>query len=584
MDALITGFLSFIPWTWEILNPPAVAVPLGIEVVIERPETSQDDLEGKEISEPLEILESKETETEIEIEIEEELPLSDGSFDVPLEEDVYFASAENVNTKNYMDYKDLFDSRWGRKTEETKSEKSSEVFLKKLDGTFSRDKYGVYYDHKPIKDARMYSFQPLNAFYSKDKENVFYQDFLVLGADGAKFEVLGWPHLARDKDFIYYRGIKQEDIDAPSFVLEGTYRAQDRSFWYVEKQKNLVAEEKYPAPLPTPEKVKGIYLHGYSFYRPEKRQEFVDLVLETELNALVIDIKSDDGRMLFVPENPSLKIIPQSRWAIERGEYQNILSDFQKKGIYTIARIPTFQDPMAAIHFPHLALQDKRGGNWKNNQGLLWMDMTHPQSWQVPVMQAKEAILLGFDEVQFDYIRFPSDGPIRQADYYDLPPEKKKYEVLAEFFEYIDQELGFLPHPLSIDLFGLTYRHYKNPEYALGIGQRVVDAAKHFDYLSPMIYPSHYGKDHFGLDSPIDQPYELIDHSMKEGEQLLSQDPSFKARSRPWLQDFTLHGVRYDAEKVRAQIDATEKYERGWLLWNARNVYTVEALKKEGEE
>lgn len=338
-------------------------------------------------------------------------------------------------------------------------------------------------------------------------------------------------------------------------------------------------EHKYPTTLKTPKMVKGVYLTGYSFANNLSRNNLINLAQETEINTFVIDIKDASGKLMFTPGSETLKDVPTSKISIENELHKKILSELQEKEIYTIARITTFQDNTAVKTFPALSLKNKNGVVWKNWQGISWLDMTNKDSWKLPVEQAKEAVLLGYDEVQFDYIRFPSDGNLWNIKYKNPPQDKEKYKILSEFFEYIDKELEETKIPTSIDLFGLTYEKWIDKNYDLNIGQRLVDASKFFDYISPMVYPSHYPAGYLGIQNPASSPYQIIDWAMKAGNSILGHTTSTAPQTRPWLQDFDI-GAVYTADLVRAQIDASEKNNAsGWILWNPRNRYTVGALK-----
>jgi len=334
----------------------------------------------------------------------------------------------------------------------------------------------------------------------------------------------------------------------------------------------------YPEPLTPPTKVKGIYLTGYSFTAKKARGNLTKLIENTELNAMVIDIKDPGNKPIFYSQNKKLKEIPLSNVALDNEIIKSILRDLQSRGIYTIARLTTFQDNHAATHLPHLALKNKSGTTWKNWQGITWLDMTNPDAWEIPILFAKEAASLGFDEVQFDYIRFPSDGNVKQISYYNLPASQKKYQAIDKFYQYMSAELKDVPIYTSVDLFGLTYQRHNNLDYDLNIGQRLVDAAKYFDFISPMVYPSHYPTGFLGFNNPADHPYEVVYKAMSEGNAIISAATTSIAQSRPWLQDFNL-GAVYDTAMVQAQIQASdENNTAGWLLWNSSNRYTTEAL------
>lgn len=353
---------------------------------------------------------------------------------------------------------------------------------------------------------------------------------------------------------------------------------------FLKLNKQVVSKEDmaspYPKALATPQKVKGIYLTGYTFSNKKRRTDLINLVKETELNSVVIDLKDPAGKFMFLPVSEKIKDWPLSPVALSREDYQAILAELQDENIYTIARITTFQDPMAVKIFPNLALKNKVDAPWSDYKGVTWLDMTNKQVWQLITEQAREAALIGYDEVQFDYIRFPSDGNIKQIKYYNFPADQKRHEAITEFFKYLKSELRDLPIPISIDLFGLTYQRHSDPDYDLNIGQRLKDAALYFNFISPMVYPSHYPSGFLSFVSPADHPYEVVSKALREGNLILETVTTSIASTRPWLQDFDL-GANYDASMIKAQIRAADENQAsGWLFWNARNVYTVGVLEK----
>jgi len=194
--------------------------------------------------------------------------------------------------------------------------------------------------------------------------------------------------------------------------------------------------------------------------------------------------------------------------------------------------------------------------------------------------KALEAAKIGFDEIQFDYIRFPTDGNLKLIAYANLA-DRKKYEVLTEFFQFLASKKAKIGLPISVDLFGVTYDWYNNIERDLAIGQRVIDAVKYFDYLSPMIYPSHYASGYAGYKNPAKFPYQVVNKALRGGHRMIQKYTDEKiTKSRPWLQAFNI-GAVYDYNKIRAEIQAVDDNNAsGWLLWNARNVYGA-GLKKE---
>ena len=343
-------------------------------------------------------------------------------------------------------------------------------------------------------------------------------------------------------------------------------------------QEEFIKDEKKP--LKTPEKVKGIYMTGYVFSNQILREKLIKLIKETELNSVVIDIKDAQGRIMFEPKSNELKDWPQSPALINYDEYQKKLTELQSENIYTIARITTFQDPEPAKKFNQLTLKTKTGGVWYDYRGLNWFDMTNQVVWDLIIKQTEEAYLIGFDEVQFDYIRFPSDGNLKTIQYKNFKTGQKKYELMNDFYKYLSSGLSDIKIPLSIDLFGLTYWQRDDENYDLGIGQKLTDVGKYFNYISPMLYPSHYYSGVMGFNNPAQHPYEIINKSLKDGIVILTKSSS-TALNRPWIQDFDL-GANYDASMIKKQIQACDDNNcSGWLLWNASNKYTESALKKE---
>ena len=319
---------------------------------------------------------------------------------------------------------------------------------------------------------------------------------------------------------------------------------------------------------------KAIYLTGYSAGWKARREELVDLIEKTELNSIVIDIKDATGRIFFDTNIPLAEKIGSEDIRIP--DLAEWVKELKEKGIYTIARIVVFQDPYLAKNKPEIALKNTSGGIWRDYKGQSWVDPTQRLVWDYNLDLAKEAIKIGFDEINFDYIRFPSDGPIRQISYAYLDDTTNlgKSKEMAKFYEYVDKTLKFYPVNTSADLFGMVLWR----DDGMSIGQRLEDAAPYFDYICPMVYPSHYPVGFEGFENPAAHPYEVIYRSLKNGEDKMV---NVRAKLRPWLQDFDL-GAVYTPEMIRLEKQATyDGGGHGWLLWNASNYYTVGGLEPE---
>lgn len=332
---------------------------------------------------------------------------------------------------------------------------------------------------------------------------------------------------------------------------------------------NLLESIKKQRVKPDKREVKGIYLTAYSAGLPRKIDSTIDLINQTELNAVVIDIKDYSGYILYDSE---VELVNELETEDDRiGDVGALIKKLHEHDIYVIARQTVFQDPILARKKPEWAIQSKAGGLWRDDKGLAWVDPTKQEVWDYNMEIAKEAIALGFDEINFDYVRFPSDGSMSQVVY--NTQDKKRYEVMREFFYYLNTQLSDELAWISIDVFGFAME--KSGEDDMNIGQRLVDAVDEVDYICPMMYPSHYPAGHLGLDNPAAYPRAVFENGMKLG------TPRFegkRAQVRPWVQAFNL-GAVYDASMIRAQIEVIEEYtDAGWLLWNASNRYSSAGL------
>jgi len=318
-------------------------------------------------------------------------------------------------------------------------------------------------------------------------------------------------------------------------------------------------------------KVKGIYLTAYSAGSAKKIEEIIALIKRTELNAVVIDIKDYSGLVLYDSQIPS--VVELKTKDNRLGDVSSLVKKLKDENIYVIARQTVFQDPVLAENKSDWAIKNKNGGLWHDHKGLAWVDPTNIEVWKYNLAIAKEAAKFGFDEINFDYVRFPSDGRMSEVVY--TVGDKKKYEVMREFFDFLSRGLSAERVWLSLDMFGFVME--KSGEDDMNIGQRLEDALDFADYVCPMMYPSHYPPGHLGLDNPADYPRLVFENGMEKG---ASRFEGRRAMLRPWIQAFDL-GAVYGAEKIRAQIEVSEKYsDAGWFLWNASNRYTDAGLKK----
>jgi len=249
---------------------------------------------------------------------------------------------------------------------------------------------------------------------------------------------------------------------------------------------------------------------------PSFRADFLKMLDETELNAIVIDIRDYSGKIAFPTENPVLKpMVSDECGARDMKEWVQLLHDHD---VYVIGRITVFQNPAYTKLHPEQAVQKKGGGVWKDKNGLAFVDVGAKEYWSTVVELSKESYELGFDELNFDYIRFPSDGDMKAA-VYSFGAGKSKAEALEEFFKYLHDNLksenprgdaSWVP-VMSADLFGYVTVHDDD----LGIGQILERALPYFDYIDPMVYPSHYNSGFAGLKNVNSDPYRVVSVSMK---------------------------------------------------------------------
>ncbi|KKQ53260.1 MAG: hypothetical protein US72_C0002G0050 [Microgenomates group bacterium GW2011_GWC1_38_12] len=325
--------------------------------------------------------------------------------------------------------------------------------------------------------------------------------------------------------------------------------------------------------LKTPKAVKAIYMTSWIAGSKNLRPRLIDLIDRTELNAVVIDIKDYTGLIAFEIDNPAIKKLGSFEKRIT--DLPALIAELHRKNIYVIGRISTFQDASLAKKRPDLAVKRASDGAvWRDRKGISWLDAGSKEAWDYTVLLAKESYALGFDELNFDYIRFPSDGNMRDIAYpFSHATESNKPDVLAGFFKYLSSQLHPLGIPISADLFGMVCTNYDD----LGIGQVLEKAAPYFDFIAPMVYPSHYPTGYMGIKKPALSPYAVINHNMKVAAERLEKASTTRAKLRPWLQDFDL-GADYTAEMIREEKRAV--YDNGlnsWMMWDPGNHYTTGA-------
>lgn len=330
---------------------------------------------------------------------------------------------------------------------------------------------------------------------------------------------------------------------------------------------NEVLIDKTVKHIKTPAEVHGLYISAAAA-GSQLVNGLLEYVLREKMNTVVIDTKDWLGRLAFIPKDPKLKPFVSDTVVIK--DLEKIIKKFHDHGIYVIARNFVFEDPSVTYLKPEWALARVGGGVWADYKGVRWLDSSNVEVWKYNVRLAREAYNRGFDEIQFDYIRFPSDGNLSTIKYKDKDAATPKYVVMNQFFNYLDRNLH--PDiPISADLFGMTL--WRDDD--MNIGQRFQDALPHFDWISPMIYPSHFPNTFEGYANPAANPYDIIYKSMMKAKTGCQKFGMTTCGIRPWLQDFNL-GANYGPDEVRAQIKAVKDAGfKDWLIWNAANRYTT---------
>lgn len=397
-----------------------------------------------------------------------------------------------------------------------------------------------------------------------------------------------------------------EDQNAPDQVEDGPVSVaeamlQDEAnpetgvygFWYSPKEDEEVAAPTGYADInddvwmadfvDTRERVdaKGIYVS--SVYINKKLNDAIKLVDETELNAMVIDIKSDAGYITYRMDYDVAKEIKACSDTI--GNIAATVKKLKDHGIYLIARVVTLKDPILAERKPELALYNKDGTIFRDKSGLAWVNPYEDGVWDYLIEVCKQCVAVGFDEVNLDYIRFSTDKGMANVDFGPKAETMSRIEVITAGIRRICEEIKPLGAFVSCDVYGAIMTSSVDARI---VGQSYFQMAQYLDYICPMVYPSHYADGYYNLDYPDCHPYELVYQALMASQKVLYMidNTGNKADVRPWLQDFTAnwlrHYLHYGKDEVRGQIQAT--YDAGytqWLLWNAGINYTESALEKE---
>ena len=371
--------------------------------------------------------------------------------------------------------------------------------------------------------------------------------------------------------------------------------------------------------VPLPKETKTIYMTSCVAGTPSFREKVIAVIEETEINAVIIDIKDYSGTISFKPEAPEWI----SAWENARcgaRDMEELIQTLHKKNIFVMGRIAVFQDPFFSKTRPDLSVTKASDGSvWHDKKGLSFIDVGSREYWDHIILLARDSYNIGFDELNFDYVRYPSDGNMQDIAFPNSVRGEYKNDKpanLEAFFKYLNEKLDdealftTVRHEntgretatpwTSADLFGMTTTNTDD----LSIGQVIERAVPYFDFIAPMVYPSHYPDGFIGLGNPNSNPYAVVYYAMKGGverivatttvvagfthERLGTSTPAVYSKStypatklRTWIQDFD-YGGDYGPKEVRAQIQAS--YDAGvkdFMIWAPSNIYTKDALLSE---
>ena len=333
----------------------------------------------------------------------------------------------------------------------------------------------------------------------------------------------------------------------------------------------------------TPVQARGVYVSPEVAKDSAYMEELLYYLDTTELNSVVIDVKADSGAIVYAMENETAKEIGALRTIVN---IPKIVKTLKEHGVYVIARLVAFKDPILAKAKPELTFYNKDGSKFYDTSNSAWVSPYKHEVWEYLASVGISCAEIGFDEINFDYMRFPTDG-VANIDWGVESQTKTKTEAITEGIKYLCETLRMHDVYVSADVYGIVISSKVD---AAAVGQDYVEMSRYLDYICPMIYPSHYGFGYAGIDYPDKEPAKIIKLALQSSNKKIAEIPEYQHRAicRPWLQDFTAsylgtkNGVErylvYDAEVLRIQMEAT--YECGltdWFLWNAGGNYTEDA-------
>lgn len=401
------------------------------------------------------------------------------------------------------------------------------------------------------------------------KASVYVDSFFEASDSSENADAVQYARIKVDYDSEKLLGIVKADVLAKDYSSFITGPYEDVDYTAFKKTDGYDSNPKID--------VKALYMSGGGA-SGEKLDAALELLDTTELNSLVIDVKDDSGYMLYY-SSAAETYNPEANQHIYIDDIEAFISEMKAHNVYLIARIVTFKSPIYAKTHPDRAIVYKNSGSlYSDSDKLIWASAYDRQLWTYNIEVAKEAAELGFNEIQFDYVRFPAIANPSQMDYRNETGESSTAAIQG----FLEEAYGALsPYEVYVaaDVFGWSATATGD----VGIGQQWEALTNVVDYICPMVYPSHYGPGNFGLSVPDAFPYETVDRASKDAI-ARNKNVITPAAIRPWIQSFTATWVeghiRYGAAEVRAQIEALANNDiHTFLLWNSSNNYPAGAFE-----
>lgn len=327
----------------------------------------------------------------------------------------------------------------------------------------------------------------------------------------------------------------------------------------------------------SPVKPKALYLTVYGIGSKSLRESALKLIDTTELNTLVIDVKGDRGFIPYKSDVPLVSAIGGQKIILVK-DIKGLVKTLKDRGIYTVARIVVFKDNLLGTTRPELAIKTTQGTVWRDRENLVWVEPSMKEVWDYNIAIAVEAAQNGFDEIQFDYVRYPDRKGLKFAI---MNTEENRSKAISGFLAAAREKLAPYNVFVAADIFGYAAWNLDDTQ----IGQKIDQIGASVDYISLMLYPSGFQFGIPGYRNPVANSNRIVYLSLQRARERTQLPP---VRFRPWLQafrDYAFDRRHFTGREIREQIKASEDFgANGWMLWNPRNIYTNEGLKTKNSE